>query len=104
MKVSIPRRKSFFFFPFFKPYLSLTEESCSTEARRTSEGVVNGLHVAATTFAEAKGLWALSCLRWHGHECKRERLERIDAEGKHWALQGSDVICGSRFVLSPDFS
>ncbi|KAJ7823299.1 hypothetical protein B0H14DRAFT_2597952 [Mycena olivaceomarginata] len=94
-----------FVFPFIKPFLSLTEESRSINAHRTSEGVINGLHMAATTFAEAQGLWALSCLRWHGHECKHECLERIDAQGKHWALKGSEVICGSRatvFQLAKD--
>ncbi|KAJ7863213.1 hypothetical protein B0H13DRAFT_2354276 [Mycena leptocephala] len=68
----------------------------SAVAREKSEGVHNGRHEAAKTYAEAKGVWALACLRWHGPECKRERLERLDARGKHWAVKGSNVICGSR--------
>ncbi|KAJ7860588.1 hypothetical protein B0H14DRAFT_2576558 [Mycena olivaceomarginata] len=46
-----------------------------------------------------QGPLALACLCWHGHECKRERLERFDAQSKYWALQGSDVICGSRAAV-----
>ncbi|KAJ7855807.1 hypothetical protein B0H13DRAFT_2357647 [Mycena leptocephala] len=65
-------------------------------AREKSEGIHNGRHEAAKTYAEAKGLWALGCLRWHGHECKRERLQRLDMRGKHWAVKGFDTICGSR--------
>ncbi|KAJ7840703.1 hypothetical protein B0H14DRAFT_2587293 [Mycena olivaceomarginata] len=74
-------------------------------ARIQSEGVRNGRHEAAQTFADAKALWALTCLRWHGHECRRERLQRQDARGVHWAVKGIDQICGSRgaaFRLAED--
>ncbi|KAJ7773773.1 hypothetical protein B0H14DRAFT_3508721 [Mycena olivaceomarginata] len=73
--------------------------------RAQTEGVRNGRHEAAPTYAEAKALWALSCLRWHGHECRRERLQRLDARGVHWAVKGFDQICGSRtseFVAARD--
>ncbi|KAJ7688773.1 hypothetical protein B0H14DRAFT_3533113 [Mycena olivaceomarginata] len=56
-------------------------------ARQKTEGVVNGLHVAAKTYTDAKGLWV------------RERLQRLDARNKHWGLKGSDVICGSRSAV-----
>ncbi|KAJ7701319.1 hypothetical protein B0H14DRAFT_2648429 [Mycena olivaceomarginata] len=87
---------------FYVANLAREEASTLIEHRKVSS---MGLHMAATTFAEAQGLWALSCLRWHGHECKHECLERIDAQGKHWALKGSEVICGSRatvFQLAKD--
>ncbi|KAJ7842836.1 hypothetical protein B0H14DRAFT_3456576 [Mycena olivaceomarginata] len=77
----------------------------STVARQKTDGVVNGVNVAAKTYADAQGLWVLGCLRWHGHECRRERLQRLDARNKHWGLKGSNVICGSRgavFRLAED--
>ncbi|KAJ7848159.1 hypothetical protein B0H14DRAFT_2583179 [Mycena olivaceomarginata] len=77
----------------------------SAVARQKTEGVVNGLNVAAKTYTDAKGLWVLGCLRWHGHECRRGRLQHLDARNKHWGLKGSDVICGSRspvFCLAED--
>ncbi|KAJ7669833.1 hypothetical protein DFH06DRAFT_1320878 [Mycena polygramma] len=77
----------------------------SLAARAVSEGVQNGKHTAVKTWEEAKGLWALGCLRWHGNECRRERLQRADARAIHWAVAGTSIICGSRaaaFRLAQD--
>ncbi|KAJ7679321.1 hypothetical protein DFH06DRAFT_1316252 [Mycena polygramma] len=65
-------------------------------AREQTEGVHNGVAKSAKTWDEAKGHWVLGCLRWHGNECRRERLQRADATGKSWAVLGTDIICGSR--------
>jgi hypothetical protein len=43
----------------------------------------------------------LSCLHWHGHECRREHLQCLDARGVHWVVKGFEQICGSRSVLGP---
>ncbi|KAJ7717098.1 hypothetical protein B0H14DRAFT_3522115 [Mycena olivaceomarginata] len=75
----------------------------STDACLTSQGVVNGIHVADTTFAEAKGLWALACLCW-----QRARMQDVSVwnASTHRAstgpLQGSTVIC--RLQVGPPSS
>ncbi|KAJ7800666.1 hypothetical protein B0H14DRAFT_3490470 [Mycena olivaceomarginata] len=77
----------------------------ATAACVQTEGIRNSRHEAVATFAEAKALWALSCLRCHGHECRCERLARLDARGVHWAVKGFEQICGSRgaaFRLAED--
>ncbi|KAJ7657842.1 hypothetical protein DFH06DRAFT_1327899 [Mycena polygramma] len=76
------------------------------KAREQTEGVCNGRHLAAKTMPDAKALWALGCLRWHGHECKRERLQRRDALDLLWAVKGTDIVCGSRaaaFRVAEDY-
>ncbi|KAJ7668733.1 hypothetical protein DFH06DRAFT_1321971 [Mycena polygramma] len=77
----------------------------SITARAVSEGVQHGKHQACKTWEEAKALWALGCLRWHGNECRRERLQRADGRGINWAVAGTSIICGSRaaaFRLAQD--
>jgi hypothetical protein len=71
---------------------------CSATMRIQSEGVRNSRHEATQMFADARALWALTCLCWHGHECHCERLQRQDACGVHWVVKGIDQICGSRSV------
>ncbi|KAJ6450017.1 hypothetical protein C8R47DRAFT_1230425 [Mycena vitilis] len=65
-------------------------------AREQTEGVHNGVAKSCKTWDEVKGHWVLGCLRWHGNECRRERLQRADATGKNWAVLGTDIVCGSR--------
>ncbi|KAJ6491321.1 hypothetical protein C8R47DRAFT_1065118 [Mycena vitilis] len=80
--------------------------SSSESARLQTERVCNGRHQAVKTMADARALWALGCLRWHGHECKRERLQRRDASGLLWAVMGTDIVCGSRaaaFRVAEDY-
>ncbi|KAJ7902431.1 hypothetical protein B0H13DRAFT_2335595 [Mycena leptocephala] len=73
-------------------------------AREKSEGIHNGHHEAAKTYAEAKGLWALGCLRWHGHECKRERLQRLDRTASTGRSRAStpSVAPGAAFRIAED--
>ncbi|KAJ7817677.1 hypothetical protein B0H14DRAFT_3474424 [Mycena olivaceomarginata] len=85
---------------------SIVPPATSAPAPNTSPDLVMAFApVHALPTAPATHCAPVELPEWPAHECRRERLQRVDACNKHWGLKGSDVICGSRgavFRLAED--